>query len=207
MDPYLMPASFCVGEDLTTSELLKNLILLCLSLSSAKYSHELFGLLTDGNLRCILHSYMLHNPEAKAVGHSRPKARQWLYQSRPCADIRPSTVLAWRRLYLIPVVIFPVLASIVQISVVVKLDAIQPNDDLHCDANDPEWYASIVDTSTDRLIVWQGEIPGLCRHSPPSRDPLSFYFYKIYCEIDKDHEAYPTIAVRRARSPGFYARS
>lgn len=44
-----------------------------LILYRAKYSHELFGLLTDGNLRCVLHSYMLHNPEAKAVGHSRPK--------------------------------------------------------------------------------------------------------------------------------------
>ncbi|KAF9447826.1 hypothetical protein P691DRAFT_819389, partial [Macrolepiota fuliginosa MF-IS2] len=50
-----------------------------------------------------------------------------------------NTALQWRNIFLLPVVIFPILATIVQTVVVLKLDAVKPTDDLHCDSSDPLW--------------------------------------------------------------------
>ncbi|KAJ7207119.1 hypothetical protein GGX14DRAFT_636323 [Mycena pura] len=45
----------------------------------------------------------------------------------------------WRPIYIIPAVLCPVIASAIQITLVFKFDAIQPADDMHCDAIDPLW--------------------------------------------------------------------
>ncbi|KXN85570.1 hypothetical protein AN958_11137 [Leucoagaricus sp. SymC.cos] len=47
--------------------------------------------------------------------------------------------LKWRNIFLVPVVIFPILASVAHTIVVVKFDSAKPTDDLHCDSSDPEW--------------------------------------------------------------------
>jgi hypothetical protein len=50
------------------------------------------------------------------------------------------SALIWRPQYILPVVVFPLVASGIQIAFVVKYDAVQPANDFHCDANHPQWY-------------------------------------------------------------------
>ncbi|TFK98499.1 hypothetical protein BDV98DRAFT_205686 [Pterulicium gracile] len=49
----------------------------------------------------------------------------------------PSEFCRWRHIYLLPLIIFPCVASAVQITLSVRYDAIKPSDDLHCDATSP----------------------------------------------------------------------
>jgi hypothetical protein len=55
-------------------------------------------------------------------------------------EIRKLGILRFRPFYWWIVGVFPVCASIVQIIVIVKLDAVKPSDDIHCDASDPIWF-------------------------------------------------------------------
>ncbi|KAK2461038.1 hypothetical protein APHAL10511_006979 [Amanita phalloides] len=48
-------------------------------------------------------------------------------------------VLQWRPIFSIPVIIFPTIATAVHVTLLVKLDAVQPTNDMHCDASHPEW--------------------------------------------------------------------
>lgn len=57
---------------------------------------------------------------------------------RPWANSGRQT-LAWRSLYYIPIVVFPIAATAADIAVIIKLDAVHPTDDLHCDASNPIW--------------------------------------------------------------------
>ncbi|KAG2120471.1 uncharacterized protein F5147DRAFT_562678 [Suillus discolor] len=50
-----------------------------------------------------------------------------------------SSTLVWRNQYLLPIVVFPLGALGVAIPVLLSLHAIQPTDDLHCDATHPIW--------------------------------------------------------------------
>ncbi|KAG2138525.1 hypothetical protein DEU56DRAFT_901254 [Suillus clintonianus] len=50
-----------------------------------------------------------------------------------------SSTLVWRNQYLLPIVVFPLCAIAVAVPVLLSLHAIQPSDDLHCDASDPIW--------------------------------------------------------------------
>ncbi|TFK41662.1 hypothetical protein BDQ12DRAFT_720495 [Crucibulum laeve] len=47
--------------------------------------------------------------------------------------------LKWRRVYLIPIAVFPVLATGVHVAFVLAYDSAQPSDDLHCDSSHPIW--------------------------------------------------------------------
>ncbi|KAI0053199.1 hypothetical protein FA95DRAFT_939824 [Auriscalpium vulgare] len=47
--------------------------------------------------------------------------------------------LAWRHVYLFFVAGFPVASSTAYIVLVLKLNAVQPSDDMHCDATSPLW--------------------------------------------------------------------
>ncbi|KAI0065274.1 hypothetical protein BV25DRAFT_1774186, partial [Artomyces pyxidatus] len=47
--------------------------------------------------------------------------------------------LAWRNVYIIFVGLLPALASTAHLVIVLKLDAVQPTDDMHCDASYPLW--------------------------------------------------------------------
>lgn len=40
--------------------------------------------------------------------------------------------MSYHHVYLLPIVVFPVVASVAQIAVVMKLDAARPTDDMHC---------------------------------------------------------------------------
>ncbi|KAJ7599272.1 hypothetical protein C8J56DRAFT_916277 [Mycena floridula] len=48
-------------------------------------------------------------------------------------------VLVWRNCYLIPLVVVPLAATGAQLAVILKLDAVGPSDDMHCDVKDPIW--------------------------------------------------------------------
>ncbi|KAJ7787159.1 hypothetical protein B0H14DRAFT_2955147 [Mycena olivaceomarginata] len=50
-----------------------------------------------------------------------------------------SKAFAWRPVYYLPVVVFPLVALALRIALIVKYDAVQPYDGLHCDAADPLW--------------------------------------------------------------------
>lgn len=50
-----------------------------------------------------------------------------------------SSTLVWRNHYLLPIVVFPLCALGVAVPVLLSLHAIQPTDDLHCDASHPIW--------------------------------------------------------------------
>jgi len=49
------------------------------------------------------------------------------------------TTLRWRQVFWIPVLVFPLVATLVHVIAVVKLDSVKPTDDLHCDSSDPLW--------------------------------------------------------------------
>ncbi|KAF9239296.1 hypothetical protein BU15DRAFT_46861 [Melanogaster broomeanus] len=48
-----------------------------------------------------------------------------------------SSTLAWHNRYYYPILIFPLVCLSVTVPVLLKLDAIQPTDDMHCDASHP----------------------------------------------------------------------
>lgn len=50
-----------------------------------------------------------------------------------------SSTLVWRNHYLLPIVVFPLGALGVAVPVLLSLHAVQPTDDLHCDASHPIW--------------------------------------------------------------------
>jgi hypothetical protein len=52
--------------------------------------------------------------------------------------------LCWRKYYLLPMGVFPLLASAAQITIVFKFDAVNPTDDFHCDASNPIWCVEYV---------------------------------------------------------------
>ncbi|KAJ4468776.1 hypothetical protein J3R30DRAFT_3304490 [Lentinula aciculospora] len=59
------------------------------------------------------------------------------------AILRPgvwnSKMHTWHPSYTLTLIIFPLFASVAQITAVLRLDAVQPADDLVCDASSPEW--------------------------------------------------------------------
>ncbi|KAG7091922.1 hypothetical protein E1B28_008316 [Marasmius oreades] len=52
---------------------------------------------------------------------------------------RSSVSLPWRPLFIIPVIVYPLASSLVQIILVLLLEAVEPTDDLQCDATHPLW--------------------------------------------------------------------
>ncbi|KAJ3909461.1 hypothetical protein F5879DRAFT_57794 [Lentinula edodes] len=54
-------------------------------------------------------------------------------------SLASSKPFIWHPIYTLTLIVFPLLASVAQITAVLKLDAVQPGDDFACDATDPEW--------------------------------------------------------------------
>ncbi|KAJ7695483.1 hypothetical protein B0H17DRAFT_1056009 [Mycena rosella] len=63
--------------------------------------------------------------------------------------------ITWRPIYIIPVVVYPLLNSALQITLNLKFDAVRASDDMHCDASDPLWVRLIAHT-----------VPALCLLPP-----------------------------------------
>ncbi|KIJ04758.1 hypothetical protein PAXINDRAFT_104026 [Paxillus involutus ATCC 200175] len=58
----------------------------------------------------------------------------------PSSMIRTTaSTLAWDNRYYFPILIFPLACLSISVPVLLKLDAIRPTDDLHCDASHPIW--------------------------------------------------------------------
>ncbi|KAJ7910640.1 hypothetical protein B0H13DRAFT_1484307, partial [Mycena leptocephala] len=64
-----------------------------------------------------------------AVSQHVLKPKQW-------GDISRSS-LRWRPIYILPVVIFPLVLSALRIGLIIKYNAVQPFDAMHCDASEP----------------------------------------------------------------------
>ncbi|KAF9041302.1 hypothetical protein BJ165DRAFT_278450 [Panaeolus papilionaceus] len=47
--------------------------------------------------------------------------------------------LRWKRMYALPIVVMPIIALAVFIGIIIRFDPLVPVDDIHCDANNPEW--------------------------------------------------------------------
>ncbi|KAF8136931.1 hypothetical protein EV363DRAFT_1155959 [Boletus edulis] len=59
---------------------------------------------------------------------------------RPSSRKRPAaSTLAWKNKYYFPIFVFPLACLSISLPVLLRVDAIQPTDDLHCDASHPEW--------------------------------------------------------------------
>ncbi|KAH7907573.1 hypothetical protein BJ138DRAFT_1137485 [Hygrophoropsis aurantiaca] len=50
-----------------------------------------------------------------------------------------SSTLAWRKSYYLPILVFPIASIAISVPILLKMNAIQPTDDMHCDASRPEW--------------------------------------------------------------------
>ncbi|KAJ7207121.1 hypothetical protein GGX14DRAFT_636349 [Mycena pura] len=59
----------------------------------------------------------------------------------------------WRSIYIIPAVVYPVVASAVQLTLVFKFDAIHPTNDMHCDATGPLWVRLVGHTIPLVLVI------------------------------------------------------
>ncbi|KAF8067780.1 hypothetical protein FPV67DRAFT_1155933 [Lyophyllum atratum] len=62
------------------------------------------------------------------------------------AALKPKTwveggkgLMIWRRIYLFPLFVFPVVASAIQVAFTFRFDNGTRSDDMHCDYNDPTW--------------------------------------------------------------------
>ncbi|KAG9311696.1 hypothetical protein JVU11DRAFT_7934 [Chiua virens] len=56
----------------------------------------------------------------------------------PSSTTRSAT-LAWKNMYYLPILAFPLICLSISVPVLFRINAIQPMDDLHCDASHPEW--------------------------------------------------------------------
>ncbi|KAF8340117.1 hypothetical protein F5887DRAFT_1228293, partial [Amanita rubescens] len=48
-------------------------------------------------------------------------------------------MLSWRRIFILPVIVFPIVATVIHVMLIYKFNAVQPTNDLHCDDTHPEW--------------------------------------------------------------------
>lgn len=56
--------------------------------------------------------------------------------------IQRYSALVWRRCYICPIVVFPVVATVILIAVTVRFDKGEQSDNLLCDYNNPLWYVA-----------------------------------------------------------------
>ncbi|KAJ7136779.1 hypothetical protein C8R44DRAFT_767868 [Mycena epipterygia] len=64
----------------------------------------------------------------------------------------------WRPIYILPVAVYPLVSSVLYITLVLKYDAIQPTDDFQCDASHPMWVRLVGHLSPIVILV----LPTVC---------------------------------------------
>lgn len=76
------------------------------------------------------------------------------------AALRPKTwveaakgLMVWRRIYLFPLFVFPVLASALQVAITFRFDDGTRSDDLHCEYSDPTWIRFFSYAGTPWLLT------------------------------------------------------
>ncbi|KAF8180420.1 hypothetical protein BJ912DRAFT_981261 [Pholiota molesta] len=62
--------------------------------------------------------------------------------------------LQWKNIYAVPTIAFPLLASIVNIVLILKFDSVQPSDDMHCDSTSPEWVRLVGYAGLPFIMAW-----------------------------------------------------
>ncbi|KAJ7096036.1 hypothetical protein C8R44DRAFT_989354 [Mycena epipterygia] len=70
----------------------------------------------------------------------------------------PERTFAWRPIYILPMVVYPVVNSAMYITLVLKYDAIQPTDDFQCDASHPIWVRLVGHLSPAVILA----LPSTC---------------------------------------------
>lgn len=48
-------------------------------------------------------------------------------------------MLSWRRIFILPVIVFPIVATVIHVMLIYKFNSVQPANDMHCDDTHPEW--------------------------------------------------------------------
>ncbi|KAJ7096780.1 hypothetical protein B0H15DRAFT_774172 [Mycena belliarum] len=110
MDPFRMPRSFCVAQA----------ILIHVS------TYVLTGL---SMAFCIATNFHILRPKTWA------NLEQCVFPLFPLRTNTRARSLRWRRVYIIPVIVYPATISVVQITLNLHFNAIQPTDEMHCDAS------------------------------------------------------------------------
>jgi hypothetical protein len=141
MNPFEMPPLFCKGKLFGCTKMLcprSN------GVRSPGLHHILRGSLCD---RCMCRVYA-GDHERCCMADLRGNIRFNVRNLAQCPIslllsihiyLHASRTLAWRNCYSLPIVVFPLGALAVAIPVLLSLHAIQPTDDLHCDASHPIW--------------------------------------------------------------------
>ncbi|KAJ7136781.1 hypothetical protein C8R44DRAFT_767878 [Mycena epipterygia] len=70
----------------------------------------------------------------------------------------PERTFTWRPIYILPVAVYPLVSSVLYITLVLKYDAIQPTDDFQCDASHPMWVRLVGHLSPIVILV----LPTVC---------------------------------------------
>ena len=136
MDPYQMPRAFCTGErvglpalPLAESYCPAQTFIIYYSAWSLTGVCAAFTFATSSS---VLWPSSTKRPGASYVTLVQPSTvARWMMHS--------SRMLAWKRIYCLPIFAFPLVCLCVSVPVLLHIDAIQPTEDLHCDASKPEW--------------------------------------------------------------------
>ncbi|KAJ6631162.1 hypothetical protein B0H10DRAFT_1773376 [Mycena sp. CBHHK59/15] len=119
MDPFLMPRAFCIAQTI-----LMEVSNFCVA-----------GICMTFNLSTSL--FVL---KPKTWGNVDQCVWRHVFRLRANAQRR---AFKWRTIYIFPLIVYPLFSSIVQIALILKYNAIQPTDDMNCDASDPLWIRLI----------------------------------------------------------------
>ncbi|KAF9480923.1 hypothetical protein BDN70DRAFT_855953 [Pholiota conissans] len=135
MDPFLMPHSFCVGK-YSMNPPRKSCLINILSQIAQVIIISLGAFMIAGVTLAFSLATTLTVLKPKTWGDG------------------VGTGLKWRTFYLVPIVGFPVVASIVHIALVIKFDSAQPSDDMHCDSTAPEWVRLAGYSGVPFVMAW-----------------------------------------------------
>lgn len=91
---------------------------------------------------CIAQTILSSSGFFLATGVASAFAYEYVFKAKGSLE-SVSFSLPWRLLFMIPVIVYPISSSIVQIVLLLLLEAAQPTDDLQCDANHPLWVRFI----------------------------------------------------------------
>ena len=136
MNPFQMPKAFCIGE---RTGLLAQLparsydaVQTFVIYYSAWSLSGICGAFTFATSSSVLWPSFTKRPASSCVNSVQPSnfTRRKIHFSR---------TLAWKNKYYFPILVFPLACLSISLPVLLNVNAVQPTDDLHCDASHPEW--------------------------------------------------------------------
>ena len=65
-----------------------------------------------------------------------------------------TSLLSWRRIFILPVIVFPIVGTVIHVMLIYKFNSVQPTNDLHCDDTHPEWFACLKTNCRTQLMYF-----------------------------------------------------